>query len=192
METYNLAAVTKLLYDSPFSLFTTKTLRDLWGSAIVPSSLFSLISRLLEHRVLHRLERNKYALAGRVIHDFRVANFLLEPSYVSLHSALNFYGMLSQFPYEIASMSPRKSITKTLDGKVFRYVQIKNTMFWGYDVKEGIAIAHPEKALLDLLYLQTKGLAVVDLNEINMEQINKTRFRLYAKQFPLAKGGSVL
>ncbi len=187
MESYNLAAVTKSLYDSPFSLFTTKSLRDLWGSVIAPSSLFSLISRLEEHKVLHRLERNKYSLAGRVVHDFLVANFLYEPSCVSLQTALNFQGVLPQFPYEITSVTPKKSITKSIDGKVFRYVHIKNTLFWGYDLHEGILMAQPEKALLDLIYLKTKGLATVHMDDYTIEGINKSRYYAYAKQFPLSR-----
>lgn len=187
MESYNLAAITKSLYDSPFSLFTTKSLRDLWGSAIRPASLFSLINRLETHNVLRRLERDKYALSGRVVHDFLVANFLYEPSYVSLQTALNFQGVLPQFPYEIASITPKKSITKSVNGKVFRYVQIKNTLFWGYDLHEGILIAQPEKALLDLIYLKTKGLATVHMDDYNIESINKSRYYSYAKQFPLSR-----
>lgn len=189
METYNLAEVTKALYDAPFSLFATKTLRDLWGPAIAPASFFSLIKRLEARKVLHRLERDKYMLSGRVTHDFIVANFLYAPSYISAQTALNYYGILPQFPYEITSITTRKSITKTIQGKVFRYIQIKNTLFWGYDMQEGALIANPEKALLDLLYLKTKGLATVHLDEYDLKRMNKARFRVYSKLFPQAKGG---
>ena len=129
---------------------------------------------------------------GGHVHDFRLANFLYEPSYVSLEAALNFHGVLSQFPYEVASITTRKPITKKIDEKTFRYVRIKRTLFWGYEAMQGFLIADPEKALLDLLYLMSKGLAVVHTDELEMSKLDKARFTVYAKKFPAMKGTDIL
>jgi predicted transcriptional regulator of viral defense system len=187
METYNLTAITKKLYESSLALFTTKTLRDLSGADLPQSTFFSLLSRLTTHRVLQKLERDKYMLVGGRLHDFSIANFLYEPSYVSLESALNFHGILSQFPYEVASITPRKPTAKTSNGKTFRYVRIKSTLFWGYEPVHGFLIAQPEKALLDLLYLQSKGLALAHTDEMDLSRLDKTRLVAYTKQFPAMK-----
>jgi len=188
METYNLIALTKKLYESPLALFTTKTLRDLSGVNVPQATFFSLLSRLTRQNILQKLERDKYLLAGGRVHDFNIANFLYEPSYVSLEAALNFHGVLSQFPYEIASITPRKSVTKMLNGKTYRYVRIKKTLFWGYEPLQGFLIAQPEKALLDLLYLQSKGLAIAHTDEMDTSKLDQTRLAAYTEQFPAMKG----
>ena len=188
METYNLAAITKELYESSLVLFTTKTLRDMIGVNLPQATFFSLLSRLTGGHVLQKIERDKYVLAGARIHDFNIANFLYEPSYVSLESALNFHGVLSQFPYEVASLAPKKPITKMLNGKTYQYVRIKATLFWGYESAHGFLIAQPEKALLDLLYLQSKGLARVHPDELDWSRLDKARLSEWAKRFPPMKG----
>ncbi len=188
MGTYNLAAAAKSLYEARLTLLTTKTLRDLLGPALPEASFFSLLDRLGRAGVLRRLERDKYMLADGAAHDFQIANFLYEPSYVSLETALNFHGILPQFPYEIASVTPRKPVVKTLDGKTYRYVHLKQSLFWGYDAAPGFLVAHPEKALLDLLYLQSKGLARAHLDEMELSRLDRARFEAYAGRFPALKG----
>jgi predicted transcriptional regulator of viral defense system len=189
MGTLSLAAITKQLYQSELGLFTTKFLRDLLGVDMPQTTFFSILDRLTSQNILQKLERDKYMLAGGHLHDFRVANFLYEPSYVSLEAALNFYGILPQFPYEIASMTPRKPVTKTANEKTYRYARIKKSLFWGYEARQGFLIAQPEKALLDLLYLVFKGLAVVHLDELDLSGLDRARFRAYAAQYPPMKGG---
>src|SRR3990172_6165285 len=188
METYNLAALTKKLYQSPLALFTIKTLRDLSGADLPQATFFSLLSRMKKQHILQKLERDKYMLAGGRVHDFSIANFLYEPSYVSLETALNFHGILAQFPYEIASITPKKPTTKILNGKTFRYVRIKQSLFWGYEPAHGFLIAQPEKALLDLLYLQSKGLAIAHTDEMDLSKLDKPRLAAYANRFPPLKG----
>lgn len=192
METYNLAAVTKKLYESPLALFTTKTLRDLCGMDMPQATFFSLLSRLTKQHVLQKIERDKYMLAAGRVHDFSLANFLYEPSYISLETALNFHSILAQFPYEIASITPKKPIIKTWGGKTFRYVRMKRALFWGYELQHGFLIAQPEKALLDLLYLQFKGLASAHVDEMDLSKLDRVRLAAYAGRFPPMKGTEFL
>ena len=88
----------KEIYQSKLDLFTTKTLRDISGD-LPQATFFSLLSRLTRQNILQKLERDKYMLVGGRAHDFHIANFLYEPSYVSLEAALNFHSVLAQFPY---------------------------------------------------------------------------------------------
>lgn len=192
METSNFAALVSRIYQSNLGLFTTKTLRDMVGEDVPQATFFSMLGRLTDSRILQRLERDKYVLADARIHDFRIANFLYEPSYVSLEAALNFHGILPQFPYEIASMTTRKSVTKTINDRVYRYVRIKKTLFWGYETIQSFLIAQPEKALLDLLYLKSKGLALIHTNELDLSKLNRERFASYTKTFPPMKGTDIL
>lgn len=191
METSISAVLVKKIYQSNLELFTTKTLRDMLGANVPQATFFSMLNRLTRQNILQKLERDKYLRVGGHAHDFRIANFLYEPSYVSLEAALNFHGVLSQFPYEIASMTTRKPVTKTIDEKTYRYARIKKTFFWGYEPVQGFLIAQPEKALLDLLYLMSKGLAIVHTDELDTSKLDRARFELYTKKFPPMKGTDV-
>jgi predicted transcriptional regulator of viral defense system len=192
METSGFGTLTQKLYQSKLDLFTTKTLRDMLGRSIAEATFFAILDRLTRRNILHKLERDKYMLVGGHTHAFQVANFLYEPSYVSLEAALNFHGVLSQFPYEIASITTRKPVTKQVDDKTYRYARIKQPLYWGYETIQGFLIAHPEKALLDLLYLKSKGLAVVHTDELDTSKLDAARFAAYAKKFPAMKGTDIL
>lgn len=182
----------KKIYQSNLQLFTTKTLRDVLGSNVPQATFFSTLAGLTRQNILQKLERDKYMLVGGRAHDFSIANFLYEPSYVSLEAALNFHGVLSQFPYEVASMTTRKPVIKTVDEKTYRYARIKKPLFLGYEPIQGFLIAQPEKALLDLLYLMSKGLAIVHTDELDISKLDKARFMSYAKKFPSMKGTDIL
>ncbi|MBU1110970.1 hypothetical protein KKB83_05145 [Patescibacteria group bacterium] len=183
METYNLASATKNIYNSGLNLFTLKTLRDILEIG-KESTLFSVIRRLTENEVLIKIEKNKYALQNGRINDFALANFIYQPSYISFESALNFYGILSQFPYEVASTTSKKPQQKVFDDKIFSYIHLKKDLFWGYQKKEDFLIALPEKALLDQLYLASKGLRKADVDEYDFSLINFKMLRKYLNKYP--------
>lgn len=186
METYNLAVITKRIYDSKLFFFTVSVLGDISGVK-KESTLFSVIKRLLRSGILRKIEKNKYILKEAYIHDFSLANTLYQPSYISFETALNFYGILSQFPREISSSTSRKTIRKIIDDKLFNFVHLKKDLFWGYEKKEGFLIAYPEKALLDQLYLSSKGLRSLDLDECDFSSINLPRFQYYLDKFPASR-----
>lgn len=183
METYNLALITKKVYDSGLTLFTLKTLRDILEIE-KESTNFSVIKRLVKNKVLLKIEKNKYVLQKARVNDFTLANFIYQPSYISFESALNFYGILSQFPYEITSSTSKKTKQKIIDDKIFSYIHIKKDLFWGYERKEDFLIASPEKALLDQLYLASKGLRNVTLDEYDFSFVNLRRLKKYFSQYP--------
>ena len=183
MERYNLAGITKKIYDSDFSLFTLKTLRGIL-EIDRESTLFSVVKKLIKAKVLLKIEKDKYLLKGREVSDFALANFIYQLSYVSFESALNFYGILSQFPYEISSTTARKSVKKVFQDKIFVYTHIKKELFWGYEKKENFLIALPEKALLDQVYLMGKGYKSISLDEYDLSRIKVSRLKEYLSKYP--------
>ena len=185
-ERYNMARMTKLIYKSKIVFFKLKTLRDILEIK-KEGTLFTVIKRLIDENVLTRVERNKYLLKDTDISDFSLANFLYQPSYISFESALNFYGILSQFPYEISSATPKKTNQKRFEGKIFTYTQIKKDLFWGYEKRDNFLIALPEKALLDQLYLVAKGQKNINLDELNLENISIIRLKRFVKKYPLTR-----
>jgi len=183
MERYNLAGITKKVYDSGFSFFTLKTLRDILEIS-KESTLFSIVKKLIKAGVLLKIEKDKYLLKGREVSDFALADFIYQPSYVSFESALNFYGILSQFPYEISSATARKSVKKVFQDKIFVYSHIKKELFWGYEKKENFLIALPEKALLDQVYLMSKGCKSINLDEYDLSRMKVSRLKEYLSKYP--------
>lgn len=87
-----------------------------------------------------------------------VANCIYRPSYISLHSALAYYGMIPEAVVQTTSTTTLKTHAfKNAFGE-FSYKSIRENLFFGYEYKpmseeRGVAFASPEKAILDLLYL---------------------------------------
>ncbi len=186
MELYNLGSAVNKIHTSGLKLFSLQDLAKLLTIPI-PRSARSVVNRLVEKNILQHLEKNSYILANPAPSRFTIANFLFSPSYVSLETALNYHGILSQFPHEITSVTPKKSTTKQVDGQIFSYAHLQSSLFWGYDKLDDQLIALPEKALLDQIYLASKGLRTVHFDEYVLERIDKTRFSNFAKLFPKLK-----
>lgn len=86
------------------------------------------------------------------------ANRIYRPSYVSLHSALAFYGMIPEAVLQITSVTSLKTSSFRNDLGDFSYKSVKADLMFGYNLKpfadgQTLQLACPEKALLDLLYL---------------------------------------
>ncbi len=83
---------------------------------------------------------------------------MYRPSYISLHTALAFYGMIPEAVIQITSVTSLKTASFTNDFGEYAYRNVKEHLMFGYELKpiadgRAIQFASPEKALLDLLYL---------------------------------------
>ena len=110
---------------------------------------------------LKRIIRGVYKLAESKIEDeFLVASYLNENSYVSLESALSYYGMITEIPYEITSVTTKKTKKYKTEYGIFSYRKIKINLFFGFKLISGdnylYRMATPEKALFDFIYLNQK------------------------------------
>jgi predicted transcriptional regulator of viral defense system len=86
------------------------------------------------------------------------ANRIYRPSYVSLHTALAFYGMIPEAVIQVTSVTSLKTVSFINDFGEYSYKSVKEELMFGYDLKliadgRAFQLAKPEKALLDLLYL---------------------------------------
>jgi predicted transcriptional regulator of viral defense system len=106
-----------------------------------------------------------------------VANRIYTPSYVSLKSALHWYGFIPEGVYQCFSISTRKTITFESPIGQFDYKHIKPAIYFGYRPMEqkrgGFLIAEPEKAILDSFYLYTylNDEADIDGLRLNYDEI---------------------
>ena len=110
---------------------------------------------------LKRIIRGVYKLAETKIEDeFLIASYLNENSYVSLESALSFHGMITEIPYEITSVTTKKTKKYKTEYGIFSYRKIKINLFFGFKLISGdnylYRMATPEKALFDFIYLNQK------------------------------------
>ena len=115
---------------------------------------------------LIRLKRNLYvvspSLSGVPLSTELIANQLYGPSYLSLQSALRYYGLIPEAVYQHLSMTIKHSRSFTTPVGHFHYQQCTRDYFAiGLTIvqRTGYAfiIATPEKALADLI-TYTKGL----------------------------------
>lgn len=136
------------------------------------NTVYKTIKRLLKNGVLKKIDKGKFVLDDSDTNDFEIANFIVSPSYISLESALSFYGILPQFPYSITSVTTERS--RIIDK--YEYTTISNRFFSGYYKQNNFLIASPEKALVDYLYLASKGLRNSDIEEWDLTSINKNNF----------------
>ena len=109
---------------------------------------------------LEKLRQGYYAFPEYVAQSnfsFFVSNYMYKPSYISLHTALAFYGIIPEAVAQITSVSTLKTAAFENRFGSFSYMKMKQDLFFGYDIlplgERSIYIAQPEKAILDLLYL---------------------------------------
>jgi len=104
-----------------------------------------------------------------------VANRIYAPSYISLHSALSFYGMIPEEVVQLTSVTTLKTAMFTNTFGTFHYQNVKTNLFFGYEIKmmqngRGLMFATPEKALLDLLYLNPYYKTEQDMKELRLDE----------------------
>ena len=100
-----------------------------------------------------------------------LANRIYRPSYVSLHTALAFYGMIPEAVIQVTSVTSLKTAGFKNDLGEYVYKSVHQELMFGYDLKPiagdlTLQLASPEKALIDLLYLYpfyNSGQALSDL-----------------------------
>jgi len=131
---------------------------------------------------IHRLRRDLYALAPPFQkvkpHPFLVANRMARGSYVSRQSALAHYGFIPEYVPVVTSVTTsRPALWETPLGSYdFRHLKVE--MFYGYQLlelggRQQAFVATPEKALLDLVYLQPGGDSPDYLRELRLQNLDR-------------------
>ncbi len=136
------------------------------------------LTRWCRKGLLVKLRNQYYAFPEyRQVPDFSryVANRIYMPSYISLHSALSFYGMIPDEVVQLTSVTTLKTAKFENAFGTFHYQNVKTPLFFGYEMKtmqngRGLLFATPEKALLDLLYLNPYYKTVHDMEELRLDE----------------------
>ena len=146
-----------------------------------PGDVRRQLSRWTASGKVVQLRRNVYILARpwrRVEpHPFLIANELHRPSYVSLESALAFHGLIPEAVPVTTSVTTGRPAT--VDTKLGRYLyrHVRPEAFFGYGRVRVVGnqealVADAGKALLDQVYLTTKGDALAYLESLRLENLD--------------------
>ena len=151
----------------------------------------SQLSRWAKRGYLKKIKRELFILAETEINDeFSLTPFIYSPSYISLETALNSYGVIPDIPFAITGVTTKKTKTfKTPFGR-FSFRHMTPKLFFGFKNvgKKPFVyqIAYPEKALLDYLYLYP-DIANHDSfpkdYRLDLADLNWTRLKSFARIF---------
>lgn len=167
---------------------------------------YDKISELIRQKVLISVKNGLYipginaGISGP--DQFLLANHLWGPSYVSLESALSYWGLIPEYVYETTSVTT--SISKTLTTEAGRYSFMHLPLpYYSLGIRreklserQHILIASPEKALCDKLITtsgillrskkETQQLLIEDLrlDEILLKEMNTAAIETWIPYSP--------
>lgn len=133
---------------------------------VSPQGIRAQLSRWVREGRLIMLRRGLYAIAPpyrtKTPSPFVVANALSPGSYVSCQSALSWHGVIPEGVKAVTSVTPGRPGIHTNPLGTFIQRHVTPDLLWGFEnapMPEGgsARMALPEKALLDLLYLEHAG-----------------------------------
>jgi len=133
--------------------------------------------------------------------DWLAANLIYAPSYISLHAALSYYGVIPEGIFETTSITTRKTNHfETFLGS-YSYHHVKQDIFgFGQILVQvnaessltgkgrKIVMASPEKALLDFLYIHSQynteqEMVHLRLDETVLEKTLNEKFYAYLERY---------
>ena len=168
----------RILDESNKRLFSLADLKKLLH--LKDNTVYVQLNRLTNAGLLIRLKRNVYCRQIKKIEDFETANFLYSPSYISLESALAYYGILLQVPQTIISVTPRRAKCLNIRGREFIYLHIDHRYFWGYEQDDKFLIAGKEKAIIDSVFFASFGRISLNHEEWIFKDINRGKLKQLA------------
>ncbi|MFN3694200.1 MAG: hypothetical protein ACK4UV_04250 [Ignavibacterium sp.] len=137
---------------------------------------------------LIRVKRNLYITGSRFkelneSEIFQIANFIEVPSYISLTTALSYYGITTQQSQNvIESVSLKRTKTLTVKNIEFRFFKVKQSLYSGFIRTDNFFIAEPEKALADAVYLTSIGRYSLDFEAVNFKELKTKQIDAYLKK----------
>lgn len=175
----------KLISDDP--VFESSLL--LAGN-VDPKLIRIQLSRWVKTSKIYQLRRGLYSIAPpyqkNTPHPFLVANHLQKASYVSLQSALSYFGLIPEVVNTITSVSTGRPERLETPLGTYEFRHVKTEFLFGYQKveigKQSVFVATPEKALLDLIYLQPGGDSTAYLKELRLQNTEKLDKELLLKQ----------
>jgi predicted transcriptional regulator of viral defense system len=149
---------------------------------VSPANVRRQLSRWTASGRLIQLRRSLYALATPYQkvkpHPFLIANRMVRGSYVSLQSALAYEGLIPEYVPVVTSVTTDRPARWDTPLGSYAFRHIKPDLLQGYRLAEvspgqEAFLASPEKALLDLIYLQPGGDSLPYLQELRLQNLQR-------------------
>lgn len=149
-----------------------------------------LCARYAKKGLFLRIKRDLYVFKAVYTNLSRVEHYQLSAliqanTYVSFASALAVSRVLPGLPHVTESLGFTRSTEKQVGHHLWIVHKFPRKLFFSYEQMDAYAIATPEKALLDLLYLYSLGRYYVDLKRINLEPLSFEKLVDLSGHFPL-------
>ena len=155
------------------------------------------LSRWIKKGLLIRLRQGYFTFPeykGKPDYAWYFANRMYRPSYISLHSALSFHGIIPESVIQITSVTSLKTAYFVNLFGEYSYKTIKKELMFGFILKtipdgRTLQIAEPEKALADLLYLYPEYQTKHDMLDLRLDdeylgnELKKDLLREYISLF---------
>ena len=153
----------KIFEKAPFGYFTS---RD--AAVLFPGSedrRYALVKRAIANSEIIHIRRGLYCLASKYrkkVNLYALAQHVYGPSYISLESALGWYGWIPEAVYILTSVSLGKSKEFKTPLGVFSYTRVpQKVLYAGVERQRDEAgdvflMANPIKALADYVYIHKK------------------------------------
>jgi hypothetical protein len=149
---------------------------------VSPANVRRQLSRWTASGRLIQLRRSLYALATPYQkvkpHPFLIANRMVRGSYVSLQSALAYEGLIPEYVPVVTSVTTDRPARWDTPLGSYAFRHIKPDLLQCYRLAEvspgqEAFLASPEKALLDLIYLQPGGDSLPYLQELRLQNLQR-------------------
>jgi len=154
----------------------------LFAGAVKPEQIQLQLTRWTQTGRLYQLRRGLYAPAPPyqkvVPHPYVIANQLQHASYVSMQSALAYFGLIPEMIQSTTSVTAGRPGRYETPLGTFEYRHVQSIFLQGYHLvdvgkNQRALVATPEKALLDLIYLQPGGDSLDYLRELRLQNLDR-------------------
>lgn len=160
------------------TLFETSLLL---AGKVNPNVVRLQLSRWTRSGRIYQLRRGVYTIAPPYQktkpHPYVIANHLQRASYVSMQSALAFYNLIPDTVNTTVSVTTGRPEYLSTPLGDFEFRHVKPGLFKGYQMTDlgdqQAFVATPEKALLDLVYLQPDGETREYLQELRLQNLDR-------------------
>ena len=137
------------------------------------------LTRWTKQKLLVKLRNSWYSFPEylkKPNFQYFVSNKMYSPSYVSLHAALAFYGIIPEAIVKTTAVSSLKKATFENTFGSFSYQKVLPKLMFGYEQKPFLSKQHlffatPEKAILDLLYLYPFYNNEQEIRELRFDEV---------------------
>lgn len=159
------------------------------------------LSNLIKREQVRRVRKNLYSIIDPITNDdsmsrFVIASHINEDSFISLHSAFEFYGFYNQSYYDIQVMSSKRFVD--FDYADYNYCYFSSNSLSQIDLIQGAKVTSIERTIVDSINLLGKSMDTEELvkcisliHHINEEKI-KEMLDEYNKDLLYRKVGYVL